>query len=135
MRAGRAIMTSDRVVAGYCPCHPIRFILHLSKRELAVASTSHNPAMGAAPPADGFDPIEVQREAAMFYGLFLRGHPPEELRRDIAIPKQMFLKWLSHPHYDGQFRENAKRIYRFRRQVLAVFDELVDRARMKERLQ
>ena len=26
-----------------------------------------------------------QREAAFFYGLFLRGHSAEELRRDIAI--------------------------------------------------
>ena len=27
-----------------------------------------------------------QREAAFFYGLFLRGHSPEELRRDIEVP-------------------------------------------------
>lgn len=100
-----------------------------------LASTSNNPGRAPAPPSDGFDPIEVQREAAMFYGLFLRGASPEELRRDIAIPREVFRKWLSHPLYDGQFRENAKRIYRFRRQVLAVFDELVDQARLKDRLQ
>ncbi|MGA7189372.1 MAG: hypothetical protein WBY66_12810, partial [Candidatus Acidiferrales bacterium] len=27
-----------------------------------------------------------QREAAFFYGLFLRGHSAEELRRDIQVP-------------------------------------------------
>ncbi len=100
-----------------------------------MASQAHNPHTFAQPPADGFDPIEVQREAAMFYGLFLRGASPEDLRRDIAIPREMIRKWLSHPLYGGQFRENVRRIYRFRRQVLAVFDELVDQARLKDRLQ
>lgn len=85
--------------------------------------------------ADDFDPIAVQREAAMFYGLFLRGHPPEQLRRDIAIPMTIFEKWLKHPLYDGEFRESARRVYQFRRQVLAVFDELVDQERFKARYQ
>ncbi len=83
---------------------------------------------------DEFDPVNVQREAAMFYGLFLRGHSADKLRRDIEIPKIIFEKWLSHPHYDGEFRERAKRVYFFRRQVLAVFDEMVDRERLKARL-
>lgn len=100
-----------------------------------MATSSNSPRPVAPPPGDNFDPIEVQREAAMFYGLFLRGASPEELRRDIAIPLEMIRKWLSHPLYGGQFRENARRIYRFRRQVLAVFDELVDQARMKDRVQ
>lgn len=82
-----------------------------------------------------FDPLDIQREAAMFYGLFLRGHSPEQLRRDIEIPKSTFDKWLTHPHYDGDFRENVKRVYYFRKQVLAVFEELVDAERMKARLQ
>ena len=82
-----------------------------------------------------FDPVDIQREAAMFYGLFLRGHSPEQLKRDIEIPKTTFDKWLTHPHYDGDFRENVKRIYYFRKQVLAVFEELVDAERMKARLQ
>jgi hypothetical protein len=100
-----------------------------------VASTSNSPVPAPPPACDGFDPIEVQREAAMFYGLFLRGAAPEDLRRDIAIPANMVRKWLSHPLYDTQFRENVRRIYRFRKQVLAVFDELVDQARLKDRLQ
>jgi len=84
---------------------------------------------------EDLDPLAVQREAAMFYGLFLRGASPDDLRKDIEIPKDTFEKWLKHPHYDGAFRENVLRIYNFRRQVLAVFDELVDTERMKARLQ
>ena len=34
-----------------------------------------------------------QREAAFFYGLFLRGHSPEQLRRDISVPPQVAAKW------------------------------------------
>lgn len=82
-----------------------------------------------------FDPLDIQREAAMFYGLFLRGHSAEQLRLDIEIPKSTFDKWLTHPHYDGDFRETVKRIYYFRKKVLAVFEELVDAERMKARLQ
>ena len=79
--------------------------------------------------------MAIQREAAMFYGLFLRGYALEELRRDIMVPKLMIDKWLSHPGYDIDFREHAKRNYFFRLKVLAVFDELIERARLKARLQ
>ena len=34
-----------------------------------------------------------QREAAFFYGLFLRGHSADELRRDIQIPAPVLAKW------------------------------------------
>lgn len=79
--------------------------------------------------------MAVQREAAMFYGLFLRGHSADDLRRDILIPRLMMEKWLSHPGYDGTFKEYARRVYTFRVQVLAVFDELIERERTKARLQ
>lgn len=95
---------------------------------------STQPMQPAAAPAE-FDPVEIQREAAMFYGLFLRGHSPEDLKRDIEIPWKMVERWMNNPSYDGAFRENVKRIYRFRRQVLAVFEELVDQERVKSRLQ
>lgn len=91
------------------------------------------PVPGQQP--EEFDPVDIQREAAMFYGLFLRGQPVESLRRDIEIPRQMFEKWLKHPCYDGHFRDNVKRIYHFRRKVLAVFEELVDQARLEARIQ
>jgi hypothetical protein len=36
---------------------------------------------------DDSDPLAPQREAALFYGLFLRGHSANTLRRDIDVPK------------------------------------------------
>jgi hypothetical protein len=84
--------------------------------------------------SDEFDPVAVQREAAMFYGLFMRGYPASQLRRDIMVPKSLMERWLSHPHYEGGFRESARRTYYFRCQVLAVFDELVNQQRIKARL-
>ena len=36
---------------------------------------------------DDSDPMAPQREAAFFYGLFLRGHPLEALRQDIDVPR------------------------------------------------
>ena len=36
-----------------------------------------------------------QREAAFFYGLFLRGHSADELRRDIEVPPAVVAKWES----------------------------------------
>ena len=35
------------------------------------------------------DPQAPQKEAALFYGLFLRGHSADALRRDIDIPKKL----------------------------------------------
>ncbi len=32
------------------------------------------------------------REAAFFYGLYLRGHSPENLRRDIEVPADVLAK-------------------------------------------
>ena len=84
---------------------------------------------------EDFDPMDIQREAAMFYGLFLRGHNADQLRRDIEIPRDVFDRWLKHPLYDGDFRESVKRIYYFRKKVLAVFDELIDRERIRVRMQ
>jgi hypothetical protein len=82
-----------------------------------------------------FDPIAVQKEAAMFYGLFLRGHSPDKLRADIEIPVNMLEKWMTREAYGDDFRHAVRRIYTFRKQVLAVFDELVDREKLRVRLQ
>lgn len=82
-----------------------------------------------------FDPSAPQKEAAMFYGLFLRGHPPELLRRDIDVPKTLLEKWLRSQVYEESFRESLERVYRYRKQVLAIFDELVDNERTRARLQ
>ncbi len=72
-----------------------------------------------------FDPLAPQREAAMFYGLFLRGHSAERLRNDIDVPKPIVEKWLRTQRYENGFRDTLKRVYSYRKQVLAIFDELV----------
>jgi hypothetical protein len=76
-------------------------------------------------PREDFDPLAPQREAAMFYGLFLRGHSPDTLRRDIDVPKPLLQKWLSSQRYETGFRNSLRRVYQYRKQVLAIFDELV----------
>ena len=84
---------------------------------------------------DEMDPLAIQREAAMFYGLFLRGHPAEDLRKDIDVPRDLLSKWLNAPRYENTFRDSLRRVYYYRKQVLAVFDELVTNERTRHRLQ
>lgn len=74
---------------------------------------------------DEFDPLAPQREAAMFYGLFLRGHSADALRRDIDVPKPILEKWLQPQRYQDGFRDSLKQMYTYRKKVLAIFDELV----------
>jgi hypothetical protein len=84
---------------------------------------------------DSFDPAAPMKEAAMFYGLFLRGHSPDALRRDIDVPKAVLEKWLRPHRYEPDFRDNLKRVYTFRKQVLAIFDKLVLNEKNRARLQ
>jgi hypothetical protein len=81
------------------------------------------------------DPQAPQREAALFYGLFLRGHSAEVLRRDIDVPKKLLDKLLRRHRNELAMRERLRQIYQYRKQVLAVFDELVTRERTRERVQ
>ena len=84
---------------------------------------------------DDFDPLAMQREAAMFYGLFLRGHSLDALRRDIDVPKTLAQKWREAPRYETHFRDNLKKVYCYRKQVLAIFEELVHSEKHRARLQ
>lgn len=77
------------------------------------------------PTRDDMDPLAPQREAAMFYGLFLRGHSADALRKDIDVPKPILTKWLQPARYEENFRDSLRRIYTYRKKVLAIFDELV----------
>ncbi len=81
-----------------------------------------------------FDPLAPQREAAMFYGLFLRGHSADALRRDIDVPKPVLEKWLKAQRYENGFRDALKRVYSYRKQVLAIFDELVQNENNRPRV-
>ena len=67
-----------------------------------------------------------QREAAFFFGLFLRGHSADRLRRDIDVPQEIIAKWKrAWEHGQLGFPAKARRAYEFRKQVLAIFDFLV----------
>jgi hypothetical protein len=84
---------------------------------------------------DEIDPHALRKEAAMFYGLFLRGHSVEQLRRDIDVPAAVLEKWLRPRRYEPGFRKVLRRHYSYRKQVLAIFDELVTSEKNKYRLQ
>ncbi len=84
---------------------------------------------------DDFDPVAPMREAAMFYGLFLRGHSVEALRRDIDVPIVVLEKWMQPHRYESSFRDNLRRVYQHRKRVLAIFDELVTGEKIRARIQ
>jgi hypothetical protein len=74
---------------------------------------------------DDFDPLAPQREAAFFYGLFLRGHSVDALRQDIDVPRRLAERWAKAKDYRGDFRSDLDRVYQYRKRVLAIFDGLV----------
>jgi hypothetical protein len=76
-------------------------------------------------PGNDFDPLAPQREAAFFYGLFMRGHSLDALRQDIDIPRVIVDKWIKGKDFQGPFRADLDRVYQYRKRVLAIFDGLV----------
>jgi hypothetical protein len=66
-----------------------------------------------------------QREAAFFYGLFLRGHSADELRRDIEVPAHVLAKWHREAEREPGLRDTFDRMLEYRRHVLAIFDALI----------
>src|SRR5712691_8807978 len=51
---------------------------------------------------------------AFFYGLFLRGHSPEQLRRDIAVPPQVAAKWSREAERQPELRDLFERMIEYR---------------------
>ena len=89
-------------------------------------------------PATNESPRELelpQREAAFFYGLFLRGHSPDQLRRDIEVPPAVLAKWHREAQREPGFRDIFERIVEYRRHVLAIFDTLIGFDAQTQRLQ
>jgi hypothetical protein len=89
-----------------------------------------------------FVPTEVladlefpQREAAFFYGLFLRGHSAEQLRRDIQVPAAVLAKWHREAEREPELRDVFSRMVEYRRHVLAIFDLLIGSESQNLRLQ
>jgi hypothetical protein len=66
-----------------------------------------------------------QREAAFFYGLFLRGHSADELRRDIQVPAHVLAKWHREAEREPGLRDVFERMVEYRRHVLVIFDSLL----------
>jgi hypothetical protein len=87
-------------------------------------------------------PVEIatdlefpQREAAFFYGLFLRGHSAEQLRRDIEVPAAVLAKWHKDAEREPALRDVFTRMVEYRRHVLAIFDTLIGSEAQIRRLQ
>jgi hypothetical protein len=76
-----------------------------------------------------------QREAAFFYGLFLRGHSADKLRQDIEVPPAVLAKWHREAEREPELRNVLSRIVEYRRHVLAIFDTLVGSEKMPQRMQ
>ena len=96
-------------------------------------ATSYNGAAGHNDAASDFE--FPQREAAFFYGLFLRGHSIEELRNDITVPAQVLAKWSREVERRPDQRAEFDRILEFRRHVLAIFNSLISVDPQKQRVQ
>lgn len=65
------------------------------------------------------------REAAYFYGLFMRGHSLEQLRRDIEVPAEVLTRWQRLWRKEPLARRRLEEMLGYRRQVLAIFNTLV----------
>ena len=76
-----------------------------------------------------------QREAAFFYGLFLRGHSAERLRQDIEVPPAVLAKWHREVEREPELRDMLSRMVEYRRHVLAIFDSLIGSEVQNRRLQ
>jgi hypothetical protein len=87
-------------------------------------------------PAETLTEFEFpQREAAFFYGLFLRGHSADQLRRDIEVPPAVLAKWHREAEREPELRDILSRVVQYRRHVLAIFDTLVDSEKVPQRPQ
>ena len=76
-----------------------------------------------------------QREAAFFYGLFLRGHSPDQLRRDIAVPAAVLARWHKDAEREPELRGVFARMVEYRRHVLAIFNSLIGSEDQPQRVQ
>ena len=76
-----------------------------------------------------------QREAAFFYGLFLRGHSADELRRDIRVPAAVLAKWDRESERQPELRYVLERVVQYRQHVLAIFENLLCHDSTTQRLQ
>ena len=69
--------------------------------------------------------LSPQREAAFFYGLFLRGHSLESLRNDIDVDQVVVARWHRLRNHDPWYHEAIEVILPYRKQVLEIFESLI----------
>jgi hypothetical protein len=70
-----------------------------------------------------------------FYGLFMRGHSADQLRRDIAVPAAVLAKWDKETKKEPQLRPVLQRIVEYRQHVLAIFENLIVHDSATQKLQ
>jgi len=104
---------------------------------LLAVQSNHREEGSASGMPPGVDPElhAPQREAAIFYGMFLRGRSEEEIRDEIDISPKLFQKWMRARDYGPDFRNNLRRMYIYRKQVLAIFESLVTSDKQTHNLQ
>jgi len=112
---------------------PVYTSILAAENMIARSQSDRNPSPSSLL-LDDIDPMAPQREAALFYGLFLRGHSADSLRRDIDVPRKLLDKLLKRHRNELAVQARLQRAYQYRKQVLAIFDELVIRERIKERV-
>ena len=109
---------------------------YLTRREFSVNCVFAMATIAPMLPAEVIADLAFpQREAAFFYGLFLRGHSPEQLRRDIEVPAAVLAKWHKDAEREPHLRNVLARMVEYRRHVLAIFDTLIGSDRQHRHLQ
>ena len=78
--------------------------VEICKLRFSIMATLANPIEDPLPEFE-----YPQREAAFFYGLFLRGHSAEELRKDIQVPAIVLAKWDKETVREPQLRPTTSR--------------------------
>ena len=113
-----------------------RPLYYLTRKEFSVNCVFAMAASVQFVPAETLTEFEFpQREAAFFYGLFLRGHSADKLRQDIEVPPAVLAKWHREAEREPELRDILSRVVTYRRHVLAIFDTLVDSERTLQRPQ
>ncbi len=113
-----------------------RPLYYLTRKEFSVNCLFAMAASVQFVPAETLTEFEFpQREAAFFYGLFLRGHSADKLRQDIEVPPAVLAKWHREAEREPELRDILSRVVTYRRHVLAIFDTLVDSERTLQRPQ
>ena len=120
---------NGKLIFFYAPC-TLDLRAEICKLRFSTMATQANPL------EQTLDDFQFpQREAAFFYGLFLRGHSAEELRKDIQVPAAVLAKWDRETVREPQLRPILETIVRYRQHVLAIFENLICHDATTQKLQ